>query len=117
VIPSPLNSRRVCVVCAVASGATWDAVLSVARVCSGHLFGPVPDPAEHLLAHYEADWVKPVRKWTRVTSSRPVNTTSYFGPAAGLAPPVAAAPLAAPGLASRLPPRRESGDNLAKVSP
>jgi len=32
-------------------------------------------------------------------------------------PPVAAAPLAAPGLASRPPPRREFGDKLAKVSP
>ena len=40
-----------------------------------------------------------------------------FWPSAGLAPPVAAAPLAAPGLASRLPPRREFGDKLAKVSP
>ncbi len=38
-------------------------------------------------------------------------------PSAGLAPPVAAAPLAAPGLASRLPPRREFGDKLAKVFP
>jgi hypothetical protein len=38
-------------------------------------------------------------------------------PSAGLAPPVAAVPLAAPGLASRLPPRREFGDKLAKVSP
>jgi hypothetical protein len=58
-----------------------------------------------------------VRKRIRVTSSRPVNINSYFGPSAGLAPPVAAAPLAAPGLASRLPPRREFGDKLAKVSP
>lgn len=40
-----------------------------------------------------------------------------FWPGAGLAPPVAAAPLAAPGLASCLPPRREFGDKLAKVSP
>ena len=31
------------------------AALGAARVCSGHLFGPVFDPAEHLLAHYEAD--------------------------------------------------------------
>jgi hypothetical protein len=38
-------------------------------------------------------------------------------PALPGAPPVAAAPLAAPGLASRLPPRREFGDKLAKVSP
>jgi hypothetical protein len=34
-------------------------------------------------------------------------------PSAGLAPPVAAAP----GLGSRLPPRRELGDKLAKVFP
>ena len=40
-----------------------------------------------------------------------------FWPSAGLAPPGAAAPLAAPGLTSRLPPRREFGDKLAKVSP
>jgi len=40
-----------------------------------------------------------------------------FWPSAGLAPPVAAPPLAAPGLASRLPPRREFGDKLAKVFP
>jgi integrase-like protein len=43
----------------VASGAMWNpagrAVLSVAEVCSGHLFGPVPDPAEHFLGHHEAD--------------------------------------------------------------
>ena len=38
-------------------------------------------------------------------------------PSAGLAPPAAAAPLAASGLASRLPPRREFGDKLAKMSP
>jgi hypothetical protein len=52
-----------------------------------------------------------------VTSSRPVNTNAYSGPAPGLAPPVAAASLAAPGLASRLPLRREFGDKLAKVFP
>jgi hypothetical protein len=40
-----------------------------------------------------------------------------FWPSAGLAPPVAAVPLAAPALASLLPPRREFGDKLAKVSP
>jgi hypothetical protein len=40
-----------------------------------------------------------------------------FWPSTGLAPPVAAAPLAAPGLASRLPLRREFGDKLAKVFP
>ena len=34
-----------------------------------------------------------------------------------LAPPVAAAPLAAPGFASRLPPWRDFSDKLAKVSP
>ena len=45
--------------CLVASGAMWNpasrAVLSAAEVCSGHLFGPVPDPAEHLLGHHKAD--------------------------------------------------------------
>ena len=40
-----------------------------------------------------------------------------FWPSAGLAPPTATAPLAASGLASRLPLRREFGDKLAKVSP
>jgi hypothetical protein len=40
-----------------------------------------------------------------------------FLASAGLAPPVAAAPLAAPGLASRLPPRREFDDQLATVFP
>jgi len=40
-----------------------------------------------------------------------------FWPSAGLAPPVASAPLAASGLASRLPLRREFGDKLAKVFP
>jgi hypothetical protein len=40
-----------------------------------------------------------------------------FRPGAGLAPPVAAAPLAASGLASRLPLWREFGDKLAKVFP
>src|SRR6185312_12397727 len=45
--------------CMVRSGAAWSfgsrAVFSVAGICSGHLFGPVPDPAEHLVGHDEAD--------------------------------------------------------------
>ena len=51
----------------------------------------------------------------RVTKQSAVNTNSDSGPAP--APPVAAAPLAAPGLASRLSPRLEFGDKPAKVSP
>jgi hypothetical protein len=40
-----------------------------------------------------------------------------FWPSAGLAPPVATAPLAVSGLASRLLLRREFGEKLAKVFP
>jgi hypothetical protein len=75
----------------------------------------VEDPAWQVTPR--ASRVKPLRRRARVTSSRPVNTNAYFWPSAGLAPPAAAAPLAAPGLASRLPPRREFGDKLAKVFP
>ncbi|GDY68308.1 hypothetical protein SAV14893_077010 [Streptomyces avermitilis] len=49
-----------------------------------------------------------------------MNTNAYLAqrrPSTGLAPPVAAAPPAASGLASRRPLRREFGDKLAKVFP
>jgi hypothetical protein len=68
------------------------------RSASSGLIAPIAradGEGPDLIDHAETSWGKSVRRWTRVTSSRLVNTNSYCDPAPAWRPPVAAAPLAA----------------------